>query len=235
MLQKSNLNSLQTSLDGKSNTSHTYTIANITDLQTNLNNRLLLTGGTLSGDLRIARSSGHTRMSISTNDTGSTADVMVYFQHGSNSTCRVGTIGPTGATRPLEIATGWGDGMPIVARQYNGNNAWSVIRRELTLLDRNGNTIIPGNLTINGTIINTTLTNLLNDKADRNHTHSFVEHHFHHEYALKDHDHDEYALKDHLHSFIEHTHPITQIDNLQTSLDGKANTSHTHTIANVTN
>ena len=63
-----------------------------TDLQTNLNNRLLLTGGTLSGDLRIARSSGHTRMSISTNDTGSTADVMVYFQHG--------------ATRPLERSTG---------------------------------------------------------------------------------------------------------------------------------
>ena len=87
-------------------------------------------------------------MSISTNDTGSTADVMVYFQHGSNSTCRVGTIGPTGATRPLEISTGWGDGMPIVARQYNGNNVWSVIRRELTLLDRNGHTIIPENITI---------------------------------------------------------------------------------------
>ena len=40
---------------------------------------------------------------------------MLYFQHGANSICRVGTIGPTCAPRPLEIATGWGDGMPIVA------------------------------------------------------------------------------------------------------------------------
>ena len=33
---------------------------------------------------------------------------MVYFQHGSNSTCRIGSVGTTGAIRPLEMSTGWG-------------------------------------------------------------------------------------------------------------------------------
>ena len=76
-----------------------------------------MTGGTLSGDLRITRSSGHSRMLISTSDSSTTADAMLYFQHGANSTCRVGTVGPNGATRPFEISTGWRNGMPIVARQ----------------------------------------------------------------------------------------------------------------------
>ena len=86
-------------------------------------------------------------MTISTNDNSTTADAMIYFQHGVNSICRVGTVGPINATRPLEISSGW-NLMPIVARQYDGQNTWNTVRRELTLLDANGNTTIPGNLTV---------------------------------------------------------------------------------------
>jgi len=74
-----NITNLQTELDNRSLNNHIHTIANITDLQTNLNNKLLLTGGTLSGDLRIAKSSDHTRLFISTNESGSTADVIVVY------------------------------------------------------------------------------------------------------------------------------------------------------------
>ena len=116
-----------------------------------MNNRLLLSGGTLTGDLRLSRTTGNSRVLISTNDSSATADVMIYFQHGANSTSRIGTVGPSGASRPLEISTGW-NLMPIVARQYGGSNTWTTIMRELTLLDRDGNTIIPGHLTVLGNV-----------------------------------------------------------------------------------
>ena len=44
--------------------------------------------------------------------------------------------------------------------------------------------------------------------------HLFIEYHLHDEYALRDHEHEEFALKDHLHPFREHSHPISQVDNL---------------------
>ena len=49
--------------------------------------------------------------------------------------------------------------MPIVARQYDGQNTWTTVKRELTLLDANGNTTIPGNLTVSGTFTNTSILN----------------------------------------------------------------------------
>ena len=100
---------------------------------------------------------------------------MVYFQHNNNATCRIGTVGPSGATRPLEIATGWGTTMGIVARQYEGNNSWTNIRNELILLNSAGNTIIPRDLTVNGRIINTNLQTELNNRSLLNHTHSITD------------------------------------------------------------
>ena len=72
---------------------------------------------------------------------------MVYFQHNNNATCRIGTVGPSGATRPFEISTGWGNNIGVVVRQYEGSNQWTNIRDELTLLNAAGRTIIPGNIT----------------------------------------------------------------------------------------
>ena len=68
---------------------------------------------------------------------------MVYFQHGHNANCRIETVGPNGAIRPLEISTGWGNNIRIVVRQYEGSNQWTNIRNELTLLNASGNTIFP--------------------------------------------------------------------------------------------
>jgi hypothetical protein len=55
----------------------------------------------------------------------------------------------------LEIATADDGNEPILVRQYNwggtGNN-FGTIKRTLTLLDKSGNTIIPGNLSVTGEI-----------------------------------------------------------------------------------
>jgi hypothetical protein len=154
------------------------TIVNTT-LQNELNNRSLtshthttLGNVTFNADgIRLSRASGQNVISISTNDNAETPFVGTYLQHGANSIARVGFIGPNSATRPLEISTGWGNNIGIVARQYSGNNQWSTIRNELTPLNAAGHTIIPNNLTVNGKIINTNLQNELNNKANVNHTH----------------------------------------------------------------
>ena len=215
-----NITNLQTELNNRSLTSHTHTLAisNITNLQTELNDRLLLTGGTLSGDLRVSRTTGNSIIQISTSDSATTAQVMLYFQHGTNSTCRVGTVGPTGATRPLELSTGWGGNMPIVARQYSGNNQWTTVHRELTLLDSSGNTTIPGNITIGGNIINSGL----NDKFNIHEQKMISIIDLHMELQI---------------NFYKHTHSIHDIPNLQTELHNRSLTSHTHTLAisNITN
>ena len=107
--------------------------------------------------MRIAKSSGNTRVSISTGDTSETAEVMVYFQHGSNSTCRIGTVGPTGAIRPLEMSTGWGsNNIPIIVRRFSGSNVWSseIANSRVTLLDSNNNTTILNALTVGTTTTN---------------------------------------------------------------------------------
>ena len=89
-------------MNNRSLVGHTHTIANITNLQNELNYRLLLTGVRMAGDLRIMPNSGPSRIFISVNDNTSTSDAFVYFQHQFNSTGRVGTVGPFDAQRPLE-------------------------------------------------------------------------------------------------------------------------------------
>jgi hypothetical protein len=107
----------------------------------------------ISNHLRIHnKGAGHSTQYISTEDNDVTSQSMQYFGHSSNRTARVGCVGPYGAIRPLEISVGYGNNMGIVARQYTGNNVWSTIRNELTILDAAGNTHVPNNLTVNGNI-----------------------------------------------------------------------------------
>ena len=142
---------------------------------------------------------------------------MVYFQHGNNATCRIGTVGPNGATRPLEISTGWGNNFGVVVRQYEGQNQWTNIRNELTLLNAAGNTIIPRDLTVNGNIINTNLQNELNNRSLTTHTHS-INNITNLQTELNNR-----SLTTHTHTF-----GINDITNLQTELNNRSLTTHTH-------
>lgn len=82
------------------------------------------------------------------------------------------------------------------------------------------------------------LQDAISNKADSTHTHT--------EYAAVDHSHDGYAATNHSHDYaaISHNHDDvyytesevdSQISTLNTAISGKAASSHTHTIANVTN
>ena len=59
------------------------------------------------------------------------------------------TVGDVNGNGYASINTGTNGTEPIYIRQYNGNN----IQNELTLLDENGNTIIPHNLSVGGNVI----------------------------------------------------------------------------------
>ena len=103
-------------------TTHTHTINDITNLQTELNNRSLTTHThtEFGNNLTLRTTTGHSLLRVGTNDGAATAETMVYFQHGNNATCRIGTVCPNGATRPLEISTGWGNNFGVVGKQYEG-------------------------------------------------------------------------------------------------------------------
>ena len=77
------------------------------------------------------------------------------------------------------------------------------------MLDRDGHTIIPGNITINGTIINTVLTNELNNRSLTNHSHNL---------GISDISNlqtelDNRSLTNHLHDDIYARHTILGVDN----------------------
>ena len=73
----------------------------------------------------------------------------------------------------------------------------------------------------------------LSDYSLTSHTHSnyALSNHSHSNYALSSHTHSNYALSSHTHSnyaLSSHTHSISNITNLQSTLDGKSGTGHSH-------
>lgn len=97
--------------------------------------KLPLAGGTLSGDLLFSDSGTNIRQ--------------VRGISGSNDYWRI--AGGATATNAgwMEIATADDGTEPIYVRQYTG--VYTTVKRTLTLLDADGNTSLPGNLTISHT------------------------------------------------------------------------------------
>ena len=93
---------------------------------------LPLSGGTLTGQLNL------------------TEDVGIQGTTGTNDYWRIKGISGGDNAGTLEIATADDGTEPIYFRQYSG--AFSTIIRTLTLLDGSGNTSLPGNLTVSGTL-----------------------------------------------------------------------------------
>ena len=88
-----------------------------------------------------------------------------------------------------------------------------------------------------------TLSDLLDDKASINHNHdssySAINHNHDSSYSAINHNHDSsYSAINHNHdstyASINHSHQISDVTNLQTTLDNKASSSHTHDISDIT-
>lgn len=101
------------------------------------NTKLPLAGGTLTGDINFSNSD--------------IAFKGIYGTIGANDYWRIGGGATASDQGYLEIATSDNGDEPIYVRQYNWSEdgPWTNIRRTLTLLDSNGNTIIPGSVTAN--------------------------------------------------------------------------------------
>ena len=94
-------------------------------------------GDTMTGDLLFSNSGTATRQ--------------VRFQVGDNDYGRI-AAGATGSNAGwMEISTADDANEPIYVRQYSG--AYTTVKRTLTLLDASGNTTLPGNVTVTGSII----------------------------------------------------------------------------------
>jgi len=140
-------------LDGKAPTSHTHTIANVTGLQTALDGKLNLIGGTISNRLVINGLS----------QTG--ADIGGYISHIQFGTGRVAHIGkdPSG-DKLIFFTTGGGAPDPdqhIILNRDGGGIRTNIIGNlainktsdPTQSLDVNGNAIISGTITEGGTLL----------------------------------------------------------------------------------
>lgn len=140
-------------LDGKAPTSHTHTIANVTGLQTALDGKLNLIGGTISNRLVINGLS----------QTG--ADIGGYISHIQFGTGRVAHIGkdPSG-NKLIFFTTGGGAPDPdqhIILNRDGGGIRTNIIGNlainktsdPTQSLDVNGNAIISGTITEGGTLL----------------------------------------------------------------------------------
>jgi hypothetical protein len=176
-------------IETKADVGHTHTITNITNLQTELNNKLNTSGGIISGNLQIngdvnfgsnTQRRNFTTFSnsvqinspntyIGTNDR--TDDTILNFMGDQRPWHRILSSSVVGTgTEYLNIETSWNH--PINFIQHSAN--FTGTQRTLTLLDNSGNTSIPGNLTVSGNITNTNLTNQLNGKTNTNHAHTIA-------------------------------------------------------------
>lgn len=104
-----------------------------------LGNYLPLSGGTMTGDISFTNSTTGIGKGI-------------YGTNGDNDHWRI-VGGSTGSNQGyLEIATDDDSSEPIYIRQYQGTFSSPVSARTLTLLDSNGNTNFPGNISANNII-----------------------------------------------------------------------------------
>lgn len=125
------------------------------------------------------------------------------------------------------------DGKANISDVYTKTTADSIFVKETDLLDKIKTVDGAGS----GLDADTLDGKHASEFATSGHTHSAYAavSHTHNEYAPVSHTHD-YAASNHTHSQYAnsgHTHAISDVENLQSSLDGKANTSHTHNYAAV--
>ena len=101
------------------------------------NTKLPLAGGTLTGNLTFSNTD--------------TAFKGIYGTMGGSDNWRIGGGATASDQGYLEIATNDNANEPIYVRQYKWSEqgGWTTIQRTLTLLDSNGNTIVPGSVTAN--------------------------------------------------------------------------------------
>ena len=96
---------------------------------------------------------------VRTDATGTNSATLLYSCMADNDFFRILVGGTASNAGFAEIATANDGNEPIYVRQYTG--VFSSITRTLTLLDGNGNTIIPGSLNVSGnmTVAGTVYTN----------------------------------------------------------------------------
>jgi hypothetical protein len=125
--------------------SHNHVISNVDGLQTALDGKLSTTGGTLTGNLDFSNS-GTTKRGIQ----GTSADNDYWFIGGGGTGSNAGYLeiatgddGQTaGAAEPIYVSQ-YGPGSPLTGTLY----------RRATLLDANGNTSFPGSMTLAGNTV----------------------------------------------------------------------------------
>ena len=141
------LTTIEDTLPDKADKIHTHTISDVINLQTSLNGKANTSHTHNSSDINF-------NSSISF-DNNSLEPRSITFQSGNDDNGRIlfGSTGPDAGY--LEIATGDNANEPIYVRQYhiNGSEPFGTLTREAKLLDENGNTSFPGNLSIGGNIV----------------------------------------------------------------------------------
>ena len=141
------LTAVENTLQYKADKIHTHTISDINNLQTSLNGKANKSHTHNSSDINFNSSISFENTSLEPRS--------ITFQSGNDDNGRIlfGSTGPDAGY--LEIATGDNANEPIYVRQYqiNGSKPFDTITREVKLLDENGNTSFPGNLSIGGNIV----------------------------------------------------------------------------------
>ena len=203
---------LQGDLDQKADKIHTHSISDVNNLQTSLDNK---------ADMNHTHTSFNNDISINGNiifPNSGTTTREIKFTAGSNDYGRL-AVGATSKDNGwLELATTDNGNEPIYMRQYYGSN----IKHEAVLLDANGNTSFPGtvtspNITSMQTSIGTINSNITTlTETSEQHSNAIA--------SINS------TLNDKAN--VNHTHSISDVNNLQASLDNKADKNHTHTSFN---
>lgn len=81
---------------------------------------------------------------------GATGTNQIRGTMGDNDYWRIAGMATSSNTSSMEIATADDGNEPIYVRQYTG--VFATVKRTLTLLDASGNTVLPGDLKVHGTI-----------------------------------------------------------------------------------
>ena len=230
---------LQTSINGKANSSHTHTIANITNLQTTLDGKAAsshnhaasnITSGTLFSDrlptVPIAKGgTGATTAAAALTNLGITATAaeLNKMDGVTVTSTELGYLdGVTSNVQTqLDALSGAIDGKADTSHTHAISN--------VTNLQSTLDSKVPTSRTINGKALSANITLSASDVGASASSHN-------HDGRYYTETEIDTKLADKANS--SHTHSITNITNLQTTLDGKSNTSHshsTHTQANMSN
>ena len=205
---------LQGDLDQKADKVHTHSISDVNNLQASLDNKADKnhTHTSFNNDINI-------NGNISFNESG-TNTREIKFKTGFDDFARIAVGAPSRDNGWLEIATSDNGSEPIYVRQYNNpRKEFATIAHEAVLLDSNGNTSFPGTITSPNITSMQTSIGTLNDnvttltETSNTHTNAIANINS--------------VLNDKANK--NHTHVIADVNGLQTELDNKAASNHTHT------